>query len=142
VFHHHLSRETSTAGLRPPPKFSTTIGPLLPSSSDYPRPSPDRRSTLWGAYQRCISRTFPPQRPSVLLAICPAHCHLRSAIRQAMSVTLVLLRISSFLIRSRRETPSIALSIALCVTLIMFVPHLITTASDTMTASLARLLTV
>jgi hypothetical protein len=28
----------------------------------------------------CHSRTFPPQRPSVLLAMCPAHCHLRSAI--------------------------------------------------------------
>jgi hypothetical protein len=47
--HHHLSRETSTAGHRPPPKFSTTIGPVLPSSSVFPRPSPDRRSTLWGA---------------------------------------------------------------------------------------------
>jgi hypothetical protein len=54
--HHHLSRDTSTAGHRPPPKFSTTIGPVLPSSSDFPRPSPDRRSTLWGAYQRCVSR--------------------------------------------------------------------------------------
>jgi hypothetical protein len=63
------------------------------------------------------SRTFPPQQPSVLLAMWHAHCHLRSAIRRVMSVTLVLLRISSFLIRSRRETPSIALSIALSVTL-------------------------
>jgi hypothetical protein len=53
---HHLNRETSTAGHRPPPKFSTTIGPELPSSSDFPRPSLDRRSTLWGAYQRCVSR--------------------------------------------------------------------------------------
>jgi hypothetical protein len=69
------------------------------------------------------SRTFPPQRPSVLLAMCRAHCHLRSAIRRTMSVTLVLLRISSFLIRSRKETPSIALSIALCVTLILLFPH-------------------
>jgi hypothetical protein len=52
---HHLSRETSTAGYWPPPKFSTTIGPALPSCSGFPRPSPDRRSTLWGAYQRCVS---------------------------------------------------------------------------------------
>jgi hypothetical protein len=48
--HHHLSRETSTAGHRPPPKSSTTIGLVLPS------PSADRRSTLWGAYQGCVSR--------------------------------------------------------------------------------------
>jgi hypothetical protein len=52
--HHHLSRETSTVGHRPPAKFSTTISPVLPSSSGCPRPSPDRWSTLWGAYQRCI----------------------------------------------------------------------------------------
>jgi hypothetical protein len=42
----HLSRETSTAGHRLPPKFSTTIGLVLPSSSDFPRPSPDRRSSI------------------------------------------------------------------------------------------------
>jgi hypothetical protein len=45
--HHHLSRETSTARHRPPPKFSMTIGHVLPSSSDFPRSSPDRRSTLY-----------------------------------------------------------------------------------------------
>jgi hypothetical protein len=44
--HHNLSRETSTAGHRPPPKFSKTICPVLPSSSDFSRPSPDRWSTL------------------------------------------------------------------------------------------------
>jgi hypothetical protein len=38
-----------------------------------------------------------------------------------MSVTLVHLRISSFLIRSRRETPSIALSVALCMTLSLLI---------------------
>jgi hypothetical protein len=42
---HHLSRE-----------FSTTIAPVLPSSSYFPRPSPDRRSTLRWAYKRCVSR--------------------------------------------------------------------------------------
>jgi hypothetical protein len=51
-----ISAETSTAENRPPPKFSTMIGPVLPSSSDFLRPSPDRLSTLWGAYQRCVSR--------------------------------------------------------------------------------------
>jgi hypothetical protein len=60
------------------------------------------------------SRTFPP----VLLAMCPAQCYLRSAIRRDMSVTLGRLRISSFIIRSRRETPSIALSIAFCMNII------------------------
>jgi hypothetical protein len=39
----------------------------------------------------------------VLLTMCTAYCHLRSAIRRAMSVTLVILRISSFLISSRQR---------------------------------------
>jgi hypothetical protein len=45
--HHHLSQETSTAGHRPPPKFSDdrSCAALI---RDFPRPSPDRRSTLWG----------------------------------------------------------------------------------------------
>ena len=58
------------------------------------------------------SRTFPPQRPSVLRAMWPAHCHFNRQILRAMSVTLVLLRIYSFPSLSRRETLSIALSIA------------------------------
>jgi hypothetical protein len=99
--HHHLSGDMSTAGHRPPPKFSTTIGPAPPSSSSFPRPSPDRRSTLWGASQRCVSRYAVAIRgPSVFLEMCPAHCHLRFAIRRAISVTLVHLRISSFLLVS------------------------------------------
>jgi hypothetical protein len=69
-----------------------------PHPAGFPRFLPDHRSTLWGAYQRCVSRyavqdhsrTLPPQRPSVLLAMCPAHCHLGFSIRQAMSVTVVL----------------------------------------------------
>jgi hypothetical protein len=40
------------------------------------------------------------------------HCHFSLLIRCAMSVTLVFCRITSFRIRSRRETSSIALSIA------------------------------
>jgi hypothetical protein len=94
---HHLSRETSTAGHKRSLKFSTTIGPSLPSSSGFPRPSPDRRSILcvcvcgrgggWvtgtssaasSAVRGRHSRTYPPQRPSVLLAMCPAHCYLSS----------------------------------------------------------------
>jgi hypothetical protein len=53
-----------------------------------------------------------PQRLSVLRLIWPAHCHFSMLIRCAMSVTLVLCRITWFRIRSRRETPSIDLSIA------------------------------
>jgi hypothetical protein len=43
---HHISRETFTARHRPPPKFSTMIGPALPSYIGSPRPSLDCRSTL------------------------------------------------------------------------------------------------
>jgi hypothetical protein len=57
---HHLSRETSTAGHRPP-RRSVLCCP-------HPATSPDRRSTLWGAYQRCVSRyavaTRGPFRPN------------------------------------------------------------------------------
>jgi hypothetical protein len=57
------------------------------------------------------SRTRLPQRLSVRRLIWPAHCHFSMLIRCAMSVTLLLCRITWFRIRSRRETPSIALSI-------------------------------
>ncbi|RVE53044.1 hypothetical protein evm_002342 [Chilo suppressalis] len=64
----HISRKTSTVGHRPPPWISTTIGPMLPASSGFPRPLPDRRSTLWGACQHCVSRyavaTRGPFRPN------------------------------------------------------------------------------
>ena len=60
------------------------------------------------------SRTRLLQRPSVLRQIWPAHCHFSLLILRAMSVTLVLSRITSFLILSARETPSIARSIACC----------------------------
>ena len=63
------------------------------------------------------SRTFLPHRLSVLRAMWPAHCHFSLQTLKAMSVTLVLRRISSFRILSRKETPSIALSIARWVTL-------------------------
>jgi hypothetical protein len=53
---HHLSRETSTDGHRLPPKFFTTIGIALLSSSGFPRPSPDLRSTRPPHYQLCVSR--------------------------------------------------------------------------------------
>ena len=58
------------------------------------------------------SRTFLPHRLSVLRAMWPAHCHFNLQILRAMSVTLVLRRISVFRILSRKATPSIALSIA------------------------------
>jgi hypothetical protein len=58
------------------------------------------------------SRTLLPQRLSVLRLIWSAHCHFSMPIRCAMSATLVLCRINCFRIRSRRETPSIALFIA------------------------------
>ena len=57
------------------------------------------------------SRNCQAYRSYVMRAVRPAHCHLSLAILQAMSVTLVLLWISLFLIRSRRGTPSIALYI-------------------------------
>jgi hypothetical protein len=38
------------------------------------------------------SRTFPPQRPSVLRTMCPAHCQLSSAIQRAISVRKTLLK--------------------------------------------------
>jgi hypothetical protein len=53
------------------------------------------------------SRTRLPQRLCVLR---PAHCHFSMLIRCPMSVTLVFCRITWFGIRSRRKTPSIALS--------------------------------
>jgi hypothetical protein len=55
------------------------------------------------------SRTRIPQRLSVLRLIWPAHCHFSMLIRCAMSVTLVLCRITWFRLRSRRETLSIVL---------------------------------
>jgi hypothetical protein len=60
---------------------------------------------------RLHSRTRLPQRLSVLRLTWPAHCHFSMQIRCAMSMTLVLCRIIWFRIRSRRETPSIALSV-------------------------------
>jgi hypothetical protein len=63
------------------------------------------------------SKTCLRQWLSVLRLIWPAHCHFSMLIRCAMSVTLVPSRITWFRIRSRRETPSIALSIALWATL-------------------------
>jgi hypothetical protein len=109
--HHHLSRGTSTAGHRPPPKFSTTIGPAL-RSSGFPRPSPDRRSTLWGAYQRCISRYAGAISPngrqsSSQFALPTATWGLQ--VRRAMSVTLVLLRMRSIkVVRCRQFIKSCA----------------------------------
>jgi hypothetical protein len=63
------------------------------------------------------SRPRLPRWLSVLRLIGPAHCHFSMLIRCAMSVTLVLYRITWFQIRSRREIPSIALSIARSATL-------------------------
>ena len=62
------------------------------------------------------SRNLRLHRSSILRAMGPTHCHLSLAILRAMSVTLVSLQISSFLIRSRQESSSIALSIALWMT--------------------------
>lgn len=120
--YHHLSRKTSTARLRAPPRSPKITAPGLPASSGFLQPSLGRRFTLQEAYSRSVfqyvvatSRTLCPHRQSCLRAMCPAHCHLRLAILRVMSVTLVRLQISSFLIQSCRETPSIDLSIALLV---------------------------
>jgi hypothetical protein len=92
---HHLGRETFTAGHRPPPKFSgrsqddrscATLIQRLPAT--FTRSSvhlvgglPTLRLPLRSRH----SRTFPLQRPSVF-AMCPAHCHLRSAIHRAINI--------------------------------------------------------
>ena len=67
------------------------------------------------------SSIFLPHQPSTLRAMSPAHCHFSLLIRWAMSTTFVLLRIFSSLIRSRRETPSIALSIARSIDLMLMI---------------------
>ncbi|KAJ8719702.1 hypothetical protein PYW08_011878 [Mythimna loreyi] len=91
---HHASRATPTAGLRPPPRISTTIGPVLSASSGFPRPlqggpticvGPPCSGPAHGALSGTRSRTFPPQRLSVLRAMCPAHLHFSDAILRAMS---------------------------------------------------------
>jgi hypothetical protein len=63
------------------------------------------------------SRTRLPQRLSVLRLMWPAHCHFSMLMRCALTVTLVLCQITWFRIRSLRETPGIALSIARWATL-------------------------
>jgi hypothetical protein len=65
------------------------------------------------------SRTRLPQLTSVLRLIWPALCHFSMLIRYAMSDFSSLL--NSFRIRSRRETPSIGLSISRWATLSFFV---------------------
>jgi hypothetical protein len=64
------------------------VGPLCGGPTN--AASPGTRSPFDIVVLEVHSRTFPPQRPSVLLAMCPAHCHLRSENRRAMSVTLVI----------------------------------------------------
>ncbi|KAJ8706287.1 hypothetical protein PYW08_010913 [Mythimna loreyi] len=102
-YHHHFSRKTVH-------RIPTT---LVRSSFHLVGGLPTLRLPVRGRH----SRTFRPQRPSVLRAMCPAHCNLSLAILFAMSATFLLLQISSFLIGSCKEIPSIALSIALWVTL-------------------------
>lgn len=64
------------------------------------------RSTLRFPIRGLFFRTFQPQQLSVLRAIWPAHSHFIDLIRLAMSLTLFLLRVSLFMIRSRRESLS------------------------------------
>jgi hypothetical protein len=62
---------TSTAGHRSPPKFSTRIGPALPSFSGFPRPSLDRRSTSWWTNAASPGMRSPFEDLSVPTAVSP-----------------------------------------------------------------------
>lgn len=61
------------------------------------------------------ARNFQPQQPSDLRATYPAYCHLSPPILRAMTLSFVRLRICSFLVQSRKETPTIDLDIPFCV---------------------------
>lgn len=120
MFHHHqhVSRKTSGAGHRPPPRFPITTGPVLPASNGFLRPSPGRQTILQGPTRTPSSSTQSPLHnflaPSAIQTASnvtlPPPMPLKSANFTAISVTLVHLHISSFLIRSSRETPSTELS--------------------------------
>ena len=62
------------------------------------------RPTLRFPIRGLHSCIFLPHRPSTLRATWPFHCYFSLLIRCVMSTTFVLLWISSFLIRSRKET--------------------------------------
>jgi hypothetical protein len=79
----------------------------------YPAPAscPASLHLAWGLRlpRRCLhSRTRLPQRLSVLRLIWPAHCHFSMLIRCAMSVTLVLCRITWFRIRIPQRNPELS----------------------------------
>lgn len=116
-----ISLSSPTVGHRPPPRISTSTGLAVPASNGFLRPWPDRHSTWWRAFLANGLRTSPPgNRKPILCVMKPAHCHFHWVILRVRSVAFVLLRISSFLIMSRREMPSIAISIAHCATLSLF----------------------
>jgi hypothetical protein len=105
-----------TAGHRPLQLLAISLDLGLLASS-FCQPSCVNRHSTWRPtlrLPRCglHSRTRLPQRSSVLRLIWPVHCHFSMLIRCDMSATLVLCWITWFRIRSRRETPIIALSIA------------------------------
>ena len=118
-----ISPHLSSAEHRPPLEHTTLLGPPLYSSSAHPailRLSSDHRVggrlTLRLPRRGLRSKTRLLQQPSVLRQIWPAHCHFSLLILRAMSITLVLSQIISFLILFARVTPSIARPITRCAT--------------------------
>jgi hypothetical protein len=106
-YHYHLSRETSTARHRPHPKFSTTIG--LADSRDIHQivdpPCGGPTNAEYPGTRSPIEDLSAPAAALLLFAMCPVHCHLRSAIRRAMSDMYIYLT-ESEAIRSVKEPRS------------------------------------
>jgi hypothetical protein len=99
-----ISPLQSTAGHRPLQLFSISLD-LRQLASSSRQPSCVNRHSTWHESGHLTlrlprrglhSRTRLPQRLSVLRLIWPAHCHFSTLIRCAMSVTLVLCRITWF----------------------------------------------
>ena len=114
--HHHISLLLYTAEHRPLQLISCIqrLPAVLTRSAIHPAGG---RLTLRFPIRGLHSSIVFPHRPFDIRAIWPAHCHFSLLIRWAMSTTFILLRISSFTIRSRTETPSIGLFVARWATL-------------------------
>ena len=118
-----ISLLPSTAERKPPSKSANHLGPGQPASIYCQPPSLNQRPILQqGAlHYVCPDAVSTLARllhlPSVRLQTWPAHFHFSMLILSAMSITLVLWRMTLLRILSTRKTPSIALSIARWATL-------------------------
>ena len=113
----------STAEHKPPlarayqvPRSSAFLIHVIHVIHEYRRTELGSRPTPRLPRRGLHSRTRLLQRLLVLRQIWPTRYHFNLLILRAMSVTLVLSRITSFLILSTREKPSIARSIVRCAT--------------------------